>query len=176
MPRSAIPGSRIPATTCRTRRTITTPSTSRSARYSLSSVAVMNWRWASAALLAGLLLASPAGAQEDADEALHGPAAETDNYVAHSLLPVNDVWTGDLDGMQDRKRIRILVPFSKTFYFIDKGRQYGITYEIGTEFGVWLNSRIKSKKIKVKIVFIPVARDKLFSGLTEGLGDIAAGN
>jgi membrane-bound lytic murein transglycosylase MltF len=136
----------------------------------------MNWRWASAVLLAGLLLASPAAAQQDADEALHGPAAEADNYVAHSLLPVNDVWTGDLDGMQDRKRIRILVPFSKTFYFIDKGRQYGITYDLGAEFGVWLNKRIKSKKIKVKVVFIPVPRDKLFTGLTEGLGDIAAGN
>jgi membrane-bound lytic murein transglycosylase MltF len=123
-----------------------------------------------------MLLASPATAQQDADEALHGDAAAPDAYVAQSLLPMNDAWTGDLDGMQERKRIRILVPFSKTFYFIDKGRQYGITYDLGTEFGVWLNKRIKSKKIKVSIVFVPVARDKLITGLAEGLGDIAAGN
>jgi membrane-bound lytic murein transglycosylase MltF len=136
----------------------------------------MTWRWASGALLAVLLFASPAAGQQNADEALHGPTAQADDYVAESLLPVNDVWTGDLDGMQARKRIRILVPFSKTFYFIDKGQQYGITYDIGKEFEAWLNTRLKTKKIKVSIVFIPVARDKLITGLAEGLGDIAAGN
>jgi membrane-bound lytic murein transglycosylase MltF len=128
------------------------------------------------ALLAGLLLAAPAAAQQDAAEALHGDAVAPDDYVAESLLPANDVWTGDLDGMQERKRIRILVPFSKTFYFIDKGRQYGITYDVGTEFGVWLNQRIKSKRIKLSVIFVPVARDKLIAGLAAGLGDIAAGN
>ncbi|WP_395018615.1 transglycosylase SLT domain-containing protein [Dongia sp.] len=136
----------------------------------------MTWRWASAALLAAMIVSAPAAAQQGADEALHDAGAPAQDYVAESLLPANDVWTGDLDGMQERKRIRILVPFSKTFYFIDKGKQYGITYDLGTEFGIWLNKRIKSKKIKVSIVFVPVPRDKLFTGLVEGLGDIAAGN
>ena len=127
-----------------------------------------------AALLAGFAC-SPASAQQGATEALSG-TAENESYVAHSLLPGNDVWTGDLDGMQERKRIRILVPFSKTFYFIDKGGPSGITYDAATEFGVWLNKRIKSKSIKVSMVFIPVARDKLLPGLVDGIGDIAAGN
>jgi membrane-bound lytic murein transglycosylase MltF len=133
-----------------------------------------------AALFAGLALSlssTAASAQEDATEALSGTAGETQDFVAHSLLPANDVWTGDLDGMQERKRIRILVPFSKTFYFIDKGgTQSGITYDLAKEFGVWLNQRFKSKHIKVTIVFIPVARDKLLPGLADGFGDIAAGN
>jgi hypothetical protein len=34
-------------------------------------------------------------------------------------------WTGDLDGMIDRKFIRILKVYSKTFYFVDKGVQRG---------------------------------------------------
>jgi len=133
-----------------------------------------------AALLTGFIcvwFAAPTAAQQDAKEVLSGTSAKAEDYVAHSLLPANDVWTGDLDGMQERKRIRILVPFSKTFYFIDKGgAQSGITYDLGKEFGVWLNKRIKSSKIKVSIVFIPVARDKLLPGLAEGIGDIAAGN
>jgi len=130
-----------------------------------------------AILLAGLFAAAPAAAQEDAKAVLSDAPDEDENYIAHSLLPANDIWTGDLDGMQERKRIRILVPFSKTFYFIDKGgKQSGITYDVATEFGIWLNKRVKSKKIKVSIVFIPVPRDKLFTGLAEGLGDIAAGN
>ena len=136
----------------------------------------MTGRLAPAALSTALLFTTPAAAQQDAEEVLHGSPAAADNYVAQSLLPTNDLWTGDLDGMEARKRIRILVPFSKPFFFIDKGKQYGVSYDIGTEFGSWLNTRIKSKKIKVSIVFIPVPRDKLFSGLAEGLGDIAAGN
>jgi len=131
------------------------------------------------ALLTGLILAwfaAPTFAQQGATEALSGAPAEAEGYVAHSLLPANDVWTGDLDGMQERKRIRILVPFSKTFYFIDKGGPSGITYDAATEFGVWLNNRIKSENIKVSVVFIPVARDKLLPGLADGIGDIAAGN
>jgi membrane-bound lytic murein transglycosylase MltF len=132
------------------------------------------------ALLTGLIFlwaAAPAAAQQGASDVLSGTTEATQDYVAHSLLPANDIWTGDLDGMKERKRIRILVPFSKTFYFVDKGgRQSGMTYDAGTEFGAWLNKRIKTKNIKVSIVFIPVARDKLLPGLAEGIGDIAAGN
>ena len=35
-------------------------------------------------------------------------------------------WTGDLDGMIKRRRIRALVPLTKTFYFIDRGIPEGI--------------------------------------------------
>jgi hypothetical protein len=38
---------------------------------------------------------------------------------------------GDLDGMIDRRLIRILAPYSKTFYFVDRGVQRGLIYEIG---------------------------------------------
>ena len=32
-------------------------------------------------------------------------------------------WTGDLDGMTERRLIRALVPYSKTLYFVDRGTQ-----------------------------------------------------
>jgi hypothetical protein len=83
----------------------------------------MIWRWGLGTLLAALVPTAPAAARQAADEALHDTGDAADDYVAESLLPVNDLSTGDLDGMQDRKRIRVLVPFSKTFYFIGKGRQ-----------------------------------------------------
>src|SRR5499426_1346012 len=39
-------------------------------------------------------------------------------------------WTGDFDGMVKRRVIRALVPYSKTFYFVDRAVQRGLSYEI----------------------------------------------
>ena len=140
--------------------------------------------WLRALAACGLGLAAmhsshPSHAQEDAGQALTDAAqpADTDNGVPPSMLPTNDTWTGDLDGMRQRKQIRILVPYSKTFYFIDKGgKQYGATYEVGRAFEDWLNKQDKAKTLKTSVVFVPVPRDRLLSGLVDGTGDIAAGN
>ena len=85
-------------------------------------------------------------------------------------------WTGDFDGMIQRRQIRVLVPYSKTFFFVDKGTQRGITYDVFTTFENTLNEKLKSKHLKVHVVFVPTARDRLLPGLVEGRGDIAAAN
>lgn len=85
-------------------------------------------------------------------------------------------WTGDLDGMKERRGIRILVPYSKTIFFLDKGEQLGTAVEAGEALGKWLNEGKKKELNRIRIVFIPTPRDKLFSALNAGLGDIAAGN
>jgi hypothetical protein len=38
-----------------------------------------------------------------------------------------EIWKGDFNAMAERNRIRALVVYSKTFYFIDKGEQKGLT-------------------------------------------------
>jgi hypothetical protein len=48
-------------------------------------------------------------------------------------LVYSRVWKGDLDGMKKRRLVRMLVVYSKTFYFLDKARQRGATYEAGLE-------------------------------------------
>ena len=100
------------------------------------------------------------------------PATEapSDAAIAAALTP----WTGDLDGMVERRYIRILVTFNKTNYFIDKGEQHGATYDGGKLFEDFLNKRLGSKQIRVQLVFIPVSRDRIFQALAEGRGDIAA--
>jgi hypothetical protein len=45
-----------------------------------------------------------------------------------SELGLAEKWTGDLDGMIERRVIRALVTYSKTNYFIDRGTQRGLTY------------------------------------------------
>lgn len=85
-------------------------------------------------------------------------------------------WTGDLDGMIQRRQIRILTPYSKTFYFIDRGAQRGLAYEVGRMFEDDLNQKLKTKHIRVHVVFVPVDRDQIIPFLLEGRGDIAMAN
>ena len=84
-------------------------------------------------------------------------------------------WTGDWDGMVARNQVRVLVPFSKTFYFLDGGRQRGLTYDLMKIFENQVNKDLKRKIVQVRFVFIPVNRDELIQGLLNGVGDIAAG-
>jgi Predicted soluble lytic transglycosylase fused to an ABC-type amino acid-binding protein len=91
-------------------------------------------------------------------------------------------WKGDLSGMLDRRVIRVLTTYSKTFFFIDKGTQRGVTHDLFIEFERNLNAqlakenKLKQRHLKVRILFVPVSRDRLFTALNEGKGDIAAAN
>ena len=106
---------------------------------------------------------------------LSAQAAETDSALEETLLK-NKPWLGDFDEMAEKRQIRVLVVFSKTFYFLDRGRQRGISYDLLKEFEKFVNNKLKTKTLKVNVVFIPVRRDDLIPGLVEGLGDIAVAN
>src|SRR5215212_1433964 len=83
-------------------------------------------------------------------------------------------WTGDLDGMIKRRMIRVLVPYSKTQYFIDRGVQRGLAYEAGRKFEDDLNATLKTSNLRVHVVFVPMSRDELFPALLDGRGDVVA--
>ena len=85
-------------------------------------------------------------------------------------------WVGDLDGMVERRYVRMLVTFNRTNYFLDKAEQRGVTYEAGKQFETFLNQRLGTKTVKVHVAFIPVRHDQLFQALVDGRGDIAASN
>jgi len=89
---------------------------------------------------------------------------------------INQVALGDLDDMVKRRRIRLLIPYNKTSYFIDRGVQRGIAYDFFKMFEDDLNLKLKTGNLKVHVVFIPTSRDKLADALLQGKGDIAAGN
>ncbi len=84
-------------------------------------------------------------------------------------------WNGDLPALLEKRAVRMLVVYSKTFYFIDKGQQRGITYDFGMELEKHLNASNKDKTRPIRVVFIPVARDQLLPALAAGAGDIATG-
>jgi len=85
------------------------------------------------------------------------------------------IWSGDLPGLIDKRVVRMLVVNSKTFYFIDKGQQRGISYDLGMELEKFLNASNKDRTRPIRVIFIPVARDQLLPTLVAGGGDIATG-
>jgi len=83
-------------------------------------------------------------------------------------------WTGDFDGMIERRLIRVLTTYSKTTFFVDKGTQLGLTAEAFRMFEDDLNKKLKTGNIRVHVVFVPVAHDDLIPALLEGRGDLVA--
>ncbi|MCB2019867.1 MAG: transporter substrate-binding domain-containing protein [Burkholderiaceae bacterium] len=74
--------------------------------------------------------------------------------------------------MVERRLIRALVPSSKTFYYVEKGRPSGVSYDVFTAFEQDVNKSIKSKALKVRVVFLPTPRDEIIDALVAGNGDV----
>ena len=95
---------------------------------------------------------------------------------AAPMPPVLRPWTGDWDGIVKRRALRVLVTYSRTMYFVDKGTQRGITYDAFKGFEDDINKKLKSKALRFHVVFIPTPRNELIPALREGRGDVAAAN
>ena len=119
----------------------------------------------------------PASREEPSPEVVDGEASES-TAQASPLFRDTDVaiqtlmqpWTGDLDGMVERRVVRILVTFSKTNYFLDLNEHRGITYEAGKLFEEEVNKKLGSGVLRLNMAFIPVSRDELIPALVEGAG------
>jgi membrane-bound lytic murein transglycosylase MltF len=126
-------------------------------------------------VVAGLLFAllGPAGPLvAQAKQAKESkPARET-----HALPLPDATFTGDFDGMKQRRMVRVLVVYNKTNYFIDKGTPRGITTEAFKMFEDAINAKYKTKNLRIHVVLIPVRRDALADLLLSGKGDVVAAN
>ena len=100
-----------------------------------------------------------------------GIAAGTDEEIE-----LVQTWTGDYDAMVERRQVRILVVPNKMFYFLDRGHPRGVNVDMFREFEKFINKRAKTGVRAIEVIFVPVARDQLMPGLTQGRGDIAAAN
>lgn len=116
-------------------------------------------------LLAALVFKSSGAAQT-------APAAPAGN--AEVLIDlVQKPFKGDLDQMQQRRLIRVLVNYSRTRFFHDRGQARGFEYELLKAYEKKLNKGVKHSK-KVRLVFVPVPFDQLLTALIAGKGDMAA--
>jgi membrane-bound lytic murein transglycosylase MltF len=80
--------------------------------------------------------------------------------------------------MIERRVVRVAVPYSRTLYFGDKGRERGITADNMRDFERYINQKYRKElgKRPITVVLRPTTRDKLLSDVTSGMADIAAGN
>jgi membrane-bound lytic murein transglycosylase MltF len=110
-------------------------------------------------------------AQTKAPAAKPKPAPSAPARLSHEII--SKLYTGDFDGMLKRRVIRVLAPYSKTNYFIDKGVQRGTAYEGAVKLEEAINRKFRTTiATKVHVVVVPTSRDDLYDALVKGRGDI----
>ena len=100
------------------------------------------------------------------------PEAES---AASPGLPIpSQRWTGDLNGMIERREIRALVVYSRSAFFYDNGQPKGIAFEALRELETSINRKFNTGALKVQVTFLPTPYDDLEKSLLEGKGDLIA--
>jgi membrane-bound lytic murein transglycosylase MltF len=131
--------------------------------------------------LLGLGLAPAAPAQTPAAKAAAPPPAGA-GVSADAKGRALDIRTRaqkiDFDAMLERRSIKFYLPYSRSLYFIDKGRERGISADVIREFERWVNRKYAKQLGKRPFTaFVVVAtRDKLLADLQSGHADVAVGN
>jgi membrane-bound lytic murein transglycosylase MltF len=103
-------------------------------------------------------------------------SATAPSAVRSGEVDLIKTWTGDYEGMLERRQVRVLVVPNKMFYFIDKGQPRGVHVDLFREFEKFINGKVKTGARTIRIIFVPVSRDQILTALVEGRGDIAAAN
>jgi len=111
---------------------------------------------------------------EDADAPL--PPSDLESQLPPSVREVVlKTFTGDLNDLVKRRAVRVGVTFNRTFYFVDRGVQRGISYEYGQLMEERLNKHFKTKTgNKIHVIFLPLPREALLSALVDGKVDLVA--
>jgi membrane-bound lytic murein transglycosylase MltF len=103
------------------------------------------------------------------------PATTTAAELAALELEMR-AFKGDWEAIFARGTMRIVVPYSRTLYFNDRGTQRGLTAEFIHEFEQWLKKKYRARSHPLTVLATPTTRDRLFTNLRDGYGEIAAGN
>lgn len=126
------------------------------------------------AIAIALFLAGGVSAQRSAP----APSGQLSKRQVRQLEISNKPWTGDFNAMLERRIIRVLVPYSRSLYFNDNGRERGLAADNVRDFELWINKkyakRLRNRPLTVFI--IPTTRDRLLPEILQGRGDIAAAN
>jgi len=134
------------------------------------------FRLASAVIV--LVLAAACGEapeQVNAPEPTRADDSEEMALTADHPADMTGNSTGDLPAMIQRRTIRALVPYSRTFYFLDRqGNQRGLSHAFMQAFEEHINNKLESGLLQVSVVLVPVTRDRLIPWLLQGRGDLIA--
>ena len=105
------------------------------------------------------------------------PSQASEEVLAETLEEtLSKPYDGDFDAILERGYMRVLIPFSKTGFFIDRGVQRGVSVDLMIEFEKHLDKAYGKKVQDFEIVLMPTPRERLFTDLAGNRGDIAIGN
>lgn len=113
------------------------------------------------------------------------PARADDEAADDEALPLTPAEqlygrsTNDLDVAWQRGILRVLVPYSRTNYYVDDGIADGFEYRLLKKYEAWLNKHrpkdAHGRRLPpMHLVFVPTLFETLFDDLEGGLGSIAA--
>jgi len=100
--------------------------------------------------------------------------ASLDDLLPDALSDLTRPWQGDLDGMVERRVIRVLVVGGGPMFFYHLGKPRGIAAEMLVELQKQINKKLKRRIDQVEIIPMPVSRDKLIPALVNGSADLVA--
>src|SRR5262245_41508988 len=89
---------------------------------------------------------------EPAQQARPPLPAQTNSHVV--TLPTQaQKTTGDLDALLKGRTIQVVVPFSKTQFYVLKGVKRGLSYESGSAFEAYINRKYtpKTKHLRIHV-------------------------
>ncbi len=115
--------------------------------------------------------------QEEALDTTAVPAFSLKGFSQiDAVAGLQNRYPGVLDTIVAKRRLRVLVPYSQTTYYIEGTERRGIAYEAMLHFEEYLNRRLgfPTQPPQVQVVFIPLTRDQLIPALLEGYGDLIA--
>jgi membrane-bound lytic murein transglycosylase MltF len=113
-----------------------------------------------------------AAPKNQAEAPIDSTPANTLSVPPNMRALLDKSFTGDFDEMVKRRVIRVGVPYNRTYYFIDKGQQRGLSYEYMTLFENDLNKKLNTGNLKVFVVPLPLPRDMLLPALRNGKVDM----
>ena len=114
--------------------------------------------------------ASPELSEEPASKA----PRSLDELLPETFEVLVTPWRGDLDGMIERRFIRVLVVSGSPQFFYYKGKPRGLVSELLALFQQELNASLGRRLDQVEIVPMPVSRDHLIPALLSGQADLVA--
>ena len=97
-----------------------------------------------------------------------------DDLLPAQFANLTAPWVGDLDGMVERRMIRVLVVSGGPQFFYYNGKPRGMISELLQLLQEELNVGLSRRLDQVEIVPMPVSRDRLIAALLSGQADLVA--
>jgi membrane-bound lytic murein transglycosylase MltF len=89
--------------------------------------------------------------------AVSGVLSVTETVAVESMLRLDEKRLGDFSKVAEKNLIRALVPYSKTFYFLDGPDQRGLAYELLQQFEKHINIKFRKYSTQYDFDWLMVA-------------------